>query len=457
MTRYIDQVPPATRLLTPRRSNGARFGILSALISAAPLAACSGEVDGQDPTATQIQGLRMVDGDGNVYNQDVFARQVEVTPSNGTTITPTLDPALCGDEDKMREYLVVSRDAQKRFRVIHQVNPLSTSFSSWKIFDNNEANARKFNSRPACAMLQQATNGNARFLLVGKSDNNRLYASTGNVPPTDLSNAPYFTASLPTVEQNWDDLNTKTYGSGSECPSGCTDPGPGSPAVASQEGLNFTDTPGTTGAIVLTFISGSTVYAHYHAMPYAGNNWQQRVAAPPLPSGATPIGTPAIIYRPNPANHVFHVVVRAQMSNGQHRFYQIAFGRTQTGSSSYGPGFCKEPFCGSSPATTSSAWTQLPITGAIDSDPALEYYAPHGETLYFRRGTNLMQTSTTNYAGLGTLPLLEVHPGNSVNFTGSPAALGGVRQEFGNHLVVSRTTANKLYLEESYYDEVVAP
>jgi hypothetical protein len=170
-----------------------------------------------------------------------------------------------------------------------------------------------------------------------------------------------------------------------------------------------------------------------------------------LPSGVTPVGAPAITFLDGWAQ-VFHVIVRAQI-NGQNRFYETYFGRSKTGENTYGPGFCGI-LCGS----MSPSWTQLPITTTISSSPALEFSPAHGETLYFRSGTKLKQTS--GYATsqqLGTLPILELYPGLGASFTGAPGAVGGYQFEIGTHLVVARTSDNDVRMLESDKDSDLIP
>lgn len=407
-----------TMSMQAERTSGRAWKTLG-LVAALSLAACAGEVD-QDPSL-ESQGFDLQNIEDGPERE--FVRGLALEPTDGPDIFPTLDPTVC--TNRFARAMVVSRDAQQRYRGLFAFGGLGLNHSDWANFSS--PSGRTFNTRPACAMREDGPSGEPQFVLVGKATDNRFYVSTGDFPNPDFSLPP------PVLDQDWIALNTRTYGTGA------AEPGPAEPALASKDGT-------INGGMVLAFISGSTVYAHYHALPYAGNVWQQRVAAPPLPGGAVPEGAPAITFLDGFAQ-VFHVVVRATV-NGQSRFYETYFGRTQNGFA----------FCGILCFSQAPTWNQLPITGTISSSPALDFSPLHGETLYFRRNGDLMQTS--GYATsqqLGTLPIRRVHPGLGETFAGSPRAVSGQVFEMGSHLVVSRTSGNEIVLLESQPDAHLIP
>jgi hypothetical protein len=399
--------------------SGAVRAPLLALLS---LTACSGQGTDLESTASSGQAIQnYVEGVGFE-----FVRAITVNPTNGSpALTPTLEPTIC--TNRIGSWVVASRDNQNRYRTIYGFGPIGQYMTPWSIHSGNPSSPRLFNSRPACAMREDDATGKARFVLVGKSNDDKLYASTGTLP------TPSESLPTPTVSSDWAAVSNTVY-SGSA--------GPASPTLASH--------PGGDGGMVMVFISGSTVYAHHHALPYSGSSWLGRVAAPALPGGAIPIGTPAVAFVEGWAQ-LFHVVVRAQVA-GQNRLYETYYGRTATG-----PKFCGI-LCGSMAPT----WTQLPITRAIDSSPALEYSPRLGaETLYFRRGNDYVQTSGfVTSQQLGTLPIVNVYP-NPLTFTGAPSAVAGFQFEMGSHLLVStytsaQNTTNIVFLE-TQNDDRLAP
>jgi hypothetical protein len=401
-----------------------RHVVRTGLVALVLLGACGGEVD-EDLEA--VESRRNAIQNWSAGQGFEFVRSTIVAPTDGPAITPTLEPTICTNRTGM--FLVATRDDQSRYQTLYGFGPLGHYHTDWTVHSGNPSSPRLFNTRPASAMREDDVYGNPRFVLVGKSTDNRLYASTGTLPP------PHVSLPTPTVTSDWTALNTRTYGNGQQSP------GPASPVLASSPNVN--------AGMVLAFISGSTVWAHYHALPYAGNSWQARVAAPALPTGATPVGTPAITFLDGWAQ-VFHVVVRAQVGS-QYKLYETYFGYTTTG----------YKFCGIMCGSMAPTWVELPITGAIDSSPALEYSPQLGaETLYFRSGSDYKQTSGYATAQqLGTLPVLNMYP-PATSFTGAPSAVAGYQLEMGTHLMVSTYTTNnttKILLLESQADGDLIP
>jgi hypothetical protein len=423
------------------RSGTVRSGALAALLLPLFVAACSadGAVDSVEfeaqgeaelaaepaPLGRSSQAIQNeVEGVGFE-----FVRGITVDPTGtGADIVPTLEPTIC--TNFQGGWVVASRDDKQRYRTLYGFGPIAQYMTNWAIHSANTQSPRLFSTRPACAMRENDSNGRPRFVLAGKSTDNKLYVSTGTLPQASENLDPAF------VSADWGAVSSRTYGSGQQ------DPGPASPVLASH--------PSSNGGMLLAFISGSTVYAHHHALPYAGSSWRARVAAPPLPNNAIPVGTPAVTFVEGWAQ-LFHVVVRAQVGS-QFKLYETYFGRTANG-----PNFCGI-LCGS----MAPSWTELPISGTISSSPALEYSPQLGaETIYFRRNDDMVQTSGFATAQqLGTLPLVDVYP-TAIKFTGAPAAIAGFQFEMGSHLVVSTFSDgnNKTHIAllESQLDDRLVP
>jgi hypothetical protein len=278
------------------------------LVLAALLPGCGSEADGYDvadSAGTASEELQYGASGGG----DVFARESLIKPyaAGVPNISATLDPALCGNKTYM--YMVATRDDSRRDRVLSHMEHRG---SAWRVQDDDVNNPRLFQTRPACAMIEDSSNGSARYVLVGKGDDNKLYHSTGTLPKANFSTSSWVPPT-PTVQQDWVAINSQVY------------PGvSGVDAVAADPAMATNST-----AIALTWISGTTVWAHHHPLPYAGSNWQARVSAPALPNGYVPVGTPAITWIGGFAQS-FHVVVRGT-KNGTSRFFETYFGYTASG------------------------------------------------------------------------------------------------------------------------------
>jgi hypothetical protein len=165
------------------------------------------------------------------------------------------------------------------------------------------------------------------------------------------------------------------------------------------------------------------------------------------------VGTPAIAYVPSWPALLFQVVARMRVNN-QIKLYETYFD---------GSNFVS--VLGSGPGT----WAELPVNSrSVDSDPALEYTPALGyTTLYWRSGPEMIQTSGfVTSTPLGSLPERIIDPLNDPYFgiaspgsaTGSgPGVMGGMRLEFGSHIVVARTTDNRLWHFESGDDQYLIP
>lgn len=394
----------------------ARVLAASSLLALLSVCACGGEGVADPEIESSDYDLQHVDG-----SSEEFARALVINPSSSAPdITATLEPTLC--TDSQAAFLAVSRDNQDRYRTLYGFGPIGQYLSDWTVFSASTP-AKTFASRPACAMRDRSSGGLSRFVVVGKGTDNKLYASTGTLPQPNVP------IPNPQLNTDWAAISSTVY-SGSA--------GPASPALASKSGTG-------DGGMVMAFISNNGVYAHYHPLPYASGPWQARVAAPALPNGAIPVGTPAITFVERWAQ-VFHVVVRAQVGS-QYRFYETYFGRTTNGFK----------FCGILCGSQSPSWTQLPITSNVGSSPALEFSPDHGETMYFINAGKMYQTSGfATQQQLGTLPVSQVFPGVGVSFDGAPGAAGGFRYEMGQHLAVARAGNNVVFLE-SQNDEQLMP
>jgi hypothetical protein len=184
----------------------------------------------------------------------------------------------------------------------------------------------------------------------------------------------------------------------------------------------------SSALIVFMGTDNRTIYAHARDIPYLSSSWSARIAGPTLPTGWTVTGTPTVAF----AGLTFHIVVRAKNGNST-RLYMTHF---------YAAGAAGSEYFSNVYASPALSWTALPSLGAIDSDPSLTFHVDHGFTIYFLRGTQIMQTSAASTPlNFGQSPIMAVYPARGVAFTEAPAAVGywGFESQGGRHTVIGRT------------------
>jgi hypothetical protein len=357
-----------------------RLGAVAAMLL---LASCGPEADTE---TAHPQPLRCIDNYGYPSDDPVcpFATDwVEYSPSaGGADISHTKDPALCFGPGA-QSVLAISADSSMRYRTL-TVNgdAFATSWGSY--------GTKQFFSRPACAM-RESVSGKPGFVIAGQAIDGQIWASAGHMN-NNLANG---TPVNPTADQAFSVVDS----SGNN------------PTIAS---CISSDQNCGTGEAVAFFFSGddSTIIARRRPFPYTTNNWSARINGPALPNGATADGPAAVVYVP--VWTAFHIVVLG--SDGL--LYETFF-------SAFSNTFFANPVPG---------WSQLTITGPINGDPSLSYSAVLGyETLVFRSGNNVMQTSgLVQIVRFGDLPVLQI--GNIVGllngmtgplpFVGGPASWG---------------------------------
>ena len=258
--------------------------------------------------------------------------------------------------------------------------------------------------------------GTSGFVVAGKgSSDNKIYASPGIMAPAEEFQE------NPTPAGPFTAVSNTAYSVG------------GAPALASG-GFG-------TNSVVMVFMGDDnrTIYGHVRPIPYLQNSWTSRITGPQLPSGWTAVGAPAIARLPV----TFQIVVHARNAFQQHRLFETHF---------FGDG----QYFSNNIGSPSPSWVQLPSMGTIDGDPALTYSDTHGLTVYFRRGTQIMQTGGFP---LVSNPVLAVKPNEGIQFASSPAAIANwaFESQNGTHTVIARTTSNQLYDGTTMVDELVVP
>ncbi len=355
----------------------------------------------------QSSALRCHDENGNPISDANCPWRYwdRLLPSGGADITHALAPAMCAGG---AGFLTISVDTGGRYRTLQW--HAGGHAPSWSLYGT-----KAFSSKPACALRENVTASRPGFVLAGKATDNKIYTSAGTM------------ATATTSQQNVTANEMWTAVSDTEYPSG------GSPA------LGFTSGGFGGDGLVLTFMGddGRTIHAHSRHIPYLDNDWSPIVTGPALPSGWTVVGAPAVHAMPV----TFRIIVHAQ-SGSLHRLFETYFFLDE------GDGYFSTPF-----ASTPAVWTQLQSLGTIEEDPAITFASGFGTTVYFRRGSEVRQT--TESASFHST--LAVKPNEAVEFASAPAATAGVAFDQGMHVVVARTTANQIYFAESVNDVNLVP
>ncbi|MFO7177956.1 MAG: hypothetical protein DIU78_004565 [Pseudomonadota bacterium] len=351
-------------------------------------------------------------------------------PYNNQDISHRMAPALCASDTG--GWLTVSIDTTNRYHVLQWLSVGSQPRSpSWAVYGQY----RTWHSKPACAMREKIEIDDdvwvGGFVIAGKlrsndADNNKIFASPGRmalVTSVGLTDNPVY-------EQAFQAVSNDVYTTG------------GHPAMSSY--FDELDGPEGSGAVVLTFMGDDlrTIYAHTRKLPYTDPEsvWSPRIKGPTLPSGWEVVGAPTITRLPM----TFHIVVHARKGPLSLLFETHFFVHGGIiGHFSSGIG------------SPESKWKVVPILGTIDGEPWLTYESSNvGETVYFRRGTEIVHTSGFP---LGVNPVAAVRPDTGIAFDSAPAATAGLAFDQGTHIVIGRTTSNRLYWIESNSSTWVGP
>jgi hypothetical protein len=167
------------------------------------------------------------------------------------------------------------------------------------------------------------------------------------------------------------------------------------------------------------------IYAYRRMLPYESGSWSSSVPAPPLPSGWSALGSPAIAYTMGGVNQ-FTVMVRAQHTNP-------------------GQAYFRSHFDGWSWTT----WDGIPAFG-LSGDPALEFSTDVNMlTLYsFGGGAGPAQQSGID---LTWFDWLAIRPGGLPGAFGALAVHGywGLVEGEGIHRAVVRGPSGSLHFTEA--------
>jgi hypothetical protein len=223
-----------------------------------------------------------------------------------------------------------------------------------------------FASPPTCIMQRPYPNHDNLFVVAGKGTDNTLYAAEGNEVATYDGSPPVNpngTGASGAIA--WTQIGLTTY-SGDY----------GRPALASN-----------SSQVALFYINNNRVYARYRALPYSSSSWAPMGGkqGPLLPYASG--GVPGVVYLPGGTNK-YVVFARTVGSDAVVRVYYVYFDGTNFESSWHGPIF---------------------IPYSVDSDLAAEHDPAYNAlTIYFRSGSNIIQTSVPDASAIGAYPFYPV-------------------------------------------------
>jgi hypothetical protein len=284
--------------------------------------------------------------------------------------------------------------------------------ASWGTYSTAAYPAISFLSKPTCTLRELHASHEDGIVVAGKGTNNRIYTSAGRAGSNGLPPA------NPVPLQAWTTLNNTVYNTGGE------------PALASN-----------THAVVLVYMGNSlrTIGAYRRNIPYLSNSWAliTNPAGPTLPLNWAVVGAPTVTKAAAP--NLFSIVVLAY--NSATTTYRLF--RTHL----YAAGASGANHFSDATGSPNPTWTEMAslmpsqAPNLPDSEPALTFHPQHGYTIYFRRGTQIMQTSHLELPKLGQNPLLAVEPAAGIAYDGAPAAWvnPGYEVNVGSHDVIART------------------
>lgn len=369
--RFVDFV----RVLVTRSALAGAVGLGMAVACGAPL-----EGDGNDLTGAQSEALQVA---GQPAASVYWDGPQALGPVTGATGTPALASRCAA---ALVAFTRVSSNNRFRGVAAGELGP-----SAWADYA-----PRAFASSPSVTALPNDCNGH-RFLIVGRGTGStaadrRIYWSEGRATQNQGAfNAPQATTIFAEVSAA-DFTGDNGY-----------------PAVTSSP----------NGDALLVYRNGSTIYGHTKFV--GATNWSAAHTAPALPSGWTPIGTPAIEF--SFANNAT-VIVRGQ-SGASVRFFRIFYNN--------GFGDPLGPI----------EWDPLPLPAgslAIQSDPALEWNdALWTHTVYYRNDKTFYQASIF-YNTWEHVPKPVVNTVTTPEYVEAPAVNGNADYEqLRTHWVLGRS------------------
>jgi hypothetical protein len=336
----------------------------------------------------------------------------QVAPNNQPSqdISQELAPALCASSNA--GFLAISVDTGGHYRTL-QFNEINNA-GAWGSYGQ-----KTFVTKPTCGLRENVTvSGQTRtgFVVAGKASDGRIYASAGTMANVGVPQQ------NPTANDVFTAIGNDVYSTG------------GNPALA---GGNPAVGTGTAVALVAMGTDLRTIYGYSRLLPYPSHGWSARVHGPALPSGWTAVGAPAIVELPI----TFAIVVHAHNAT----LHKEAFYYTYFSTNSSPPAFSNA--IGSPGAT----WTQLPLAlqagQTISDDPALTTDDTYGMTLWFRSGSQILQTASGSLPSLGTNPAIAIKPADGISFGSAPAAWAGNTYEEGIYVAVARDGASTGHLQ----------
>jgi hypothetical protein len=311
----------------------------------------------------------------------------------------TGSPAICDSRTTMGGIVVVGRRATgfgtaNRFRF--SLRDRIYAATNWA-----DIGTRTFNSKPACAVLDEfhqlpMNQCNFQKAIIGRSSLNRYFIQILKAAPggVDENNIP-----LPTITSlvlsDWLQIGTNTYDS----------------APAATVAFHTFYLVGRRGTRL--FLRANPLNTSDPNNPYNHAGWGSEMQSPALPSGWTMAGDPAIV-NSSPYTHTLHFAVRGT-SGAQTRIFMTNWN-----------------------GAWAASWSQLSVTNvAAGSDPALDVSFDwlNAQTVYIRGTDNRIYQSSSFFTD-NPFEAIQAQLNSNTGMSGSPAAIGWMDAWEGDHAVV---------------------
>jgi hypothetical protein len=409
--------PLATTSETPARLDTARtFDRRSALLGGAALSAsalgCSQAIEGE--SESQLGADSDALQDGNPSTLTLVSGYSPVSPPPGTA--PTGSPALCAPSTHM--FVIFQQGGPSgAYWATASAAPEGSIWQGYGTF--------AFSSPPALAPLPKLILGadqheELRFLAAGRrSSDGKIYWSEGTV----LRSASYPPFNPPAPVTTFTKLNDNVF-SGSY----------GFPALGAS----------TAGDAILSYVgldSANVPQVYVNPKPYGGS-WKARVTAP-LPTGWTPIGTPAVTWG---WQNLFTIVVTGKNSSNQYALFRAFFNGTD-----FANPYSTDP-------KKFSPITLYPGSVSCQNSPAVEWDSElDTHTVYYRFADDFYEFSFYYDTAIEKSRLIVGGRGNRPAFVASPSVQGGKNFENGRHWILGRDRTNSLWIGFTDTDGVVVP